>query len=58
MGTDDASPLDLRCRLKGIKGLRVVDASSFPDLVSGNTNAPVIAFAERAAELILEDLRA
>jgi choline dehydrogenase len=38
MGADEASPLDLRCRVRGIAGLRVVDASSFPDLVSGNTN--------------------
>lgn len=55
MGVDPEAPLDLRCRFKGIEGLRVIDASSFPDLVSGNTNAPVIAFAERAAELIKED---
>lgn len=55
MSSDPESPLDLRCRFRGIEGLRVVDASSFPDLVAANTNSPVIAFAERAAELIKED---
>ncbi|KAI9033442.1 hypothetical protein DFJ74DRAFT_652449 [Hyaloraphidium curvatum] len=53
--SDQSAAADLRCNVRGVTGLRVVDASSFPDLVSGNTNAPAIAFAERAAELIKED---
>lgn len=54
MGRDDASVVDAALRVHGIDGLRIVDASVFPRLVSGNTNAPVTAVAERAAELIRE----
>jgi len=54
MGTDPAtSVVDAHCRVHGIEGLRVVDCSIFPTPVSGNTNGPAIAVAERASELII-----
>jgi len=54
MGSDATAPLDSELHVRGIGGLRVVDASAMPSLPSGNTNAPVIMMAERASELILE----
>jgi choline dehydrogenase len=59
MGTDARdSVVDARCRVHGLAGLRVVDCSIFPTPVSGNTNGPAMAVAERAAELILADAAA
>ena len=55
MGGDDASVVDTRLRVRGVDGLRVMDASIFPFLTAGHTNAPVMAAAWRAADLILED---
>lgn len=58
MGTDEATSVtDARARVHGIGALRVVDCSIMPTPVSGNTNGPAMALAERAAELILEDAR-
>jgi choline dehydrogenase len=53
MGTDELAVVDPECRVRGTEGLRVVDASIMPTVPRGNTNAPVIAVAERAADLIL-----
>ncbi|WP_284617337.1 GMC family oxidoreductase [Aquabacterium humicola] len=52
MGSGPLDVLDTELRVRGLQGLRVVDASMMPSIVSGNTNAPVIAVAEKAADLI------
>jgi choline dehydrogenase-like flavoprotein len=57
MGNDAMSVLDDRLRVRGVTGLRIVDLSVFPTLISGNTNGPAMAIAWRASDLILEDAR-
>ena len=52
MGSDTDAVLDPELRVRGVAGLRVVDASAMPSVPRGNTNAPTIAIAERAADLI------
>ncbi len=55
LGPDDADVVDARLRVRSVTGLRVIDCSVFPEILSDNTNAPLMALAWRAADLILED---
>jgi choline dehydrogenase len=55
--SDPLAVLDGRLRVRGVEGLRVIDASVMPTITSGNTNSPTLMIAERGAEMIIEDAR-
>ena len=57
MGSDDRSPLDAQLRVRGVEGLRVIDASAGPTMVSGITYAATIMIAEKSVDDLLRSRR-
>jgi len=55
MGNDQDAVVDAQLRVNGVAGLRVIDASIMPTVVSGNTNAPTMVIADQGADFILQD---
>ena len=58
MGEDPMAVVDARLRVRGVAGLRVIDASVMPTVTTGNTNAPTIMIGEKGAAMIREDAAA
>ncbi|MNY43355.1 Alcohol dehydrogenase [acceptor] [compost metagenome] len=52
MGVDDNAVVDEELKVRGVENLRVIDGSVMPTIISGNTNLPIMAMAEKAADLI------
>jgi choline dehydrogenase len=55
MGVDDDAVVDPALRVRGVRNLRVIDASIMPTVTTGNTNAPTMMLAEKGADLVLAD---
>ena len=57
LASDPLAVVDERLRVRGLEGLRVIDASVMPTITSGNTNTPTIMIAAKGSEMVLQDAR-